>query len=467
MRSMIHLLLILACWPSLLLAQENAPAASSATNPSSASSSAGSRPNIVFVLADDLGYQDLGSYGHSLHETPHIDSLARGGVRFTQAYANAPNCAPSRASLMSGRLSPAHGIYTVGSSARGKKANRQLVPPPNTRILAEDFVTLAERLQTAGYATGHFGKWHLGQDPRTQGFDVNVGGNLLGHPKSYFSPYRNPQLEDGPEGEYLTDRLTNEALSFIEQHKNGRFFVYLSHFAVHTPIQARKDLLERHDEDTPKRVARYAAMVDSLDQSVGRILTRLDELKLSKNTLFVFFSDNGGHGAWTSHAPLRGSKGMLYEGGIRVPLILRWPAQLAAGQTNDNPVQGTDLYPTLCAAAGIELPEDARLAGLDLLPHLMGNRELPKRPLYWHFPAYLEGYRKGELWRTTPASALRLGRYKLIEFFEGPRLELYDLVRDPSEAENLVGARPLLAERLYRRLRSWRKQSKAALPRPK
>ena len=422
------------------------------------------RPNIVLIYADDLGYTDVACYGSELHLTPHIDELAAGGLRFTDAYANAPNCAPSRACLMSGQYTPRHGIYTVGSAARGKEANRALVPPTNTTVLAESVRTLPEVLAKAGYTCAQIGKWHLGPDPRSQGFDVNIGGNISGHPKSYFSPYRNPDLEDGPEGEYLTDRLTTDAIRFIEEQQDGPFFLYLSHYAVHTPIQAKKELREEYRARNASGNAGYAAMVDSLDQSVGRVIECLERLGLRENTLVIFTSDNGGNGSVTSMAPLRGAKGMLYEGGIREPFIANWPGRIAAGEDVGTAVIGTDLYPTFAALAGAAPEADALLDGIDIAPLLFGDGTLAERTLYWHFPAYLEGGPGGTLWRTTPAAALRAGPYKLIEFFEDGRLELYDLSVDLSEEHNLASQLPDKTAELHARMLRWREATGAAMP---
>jgi arylsulfatase A-like enzyme len=418
------------------------------------------RPDIVLILLDDLGWADLGCYGSTFHETPHIDALAGAGARFTNAYANAPNCAPTRACLMSGQYTPRHGVYTVNSSARGKTANRKLVPTRNTTVLADAIVTLPERLRDAGYATAAIGKWHLGDDPTTHGFDVNVGGTRLGHPKSYFSPYRNPTLPDGPEGEYLTDRLTDEAIRFIED-ADRPYFLYLSHFAVHTPVQAKEDMTERYERKRAAGAGRghavYAAMVESVDDGVGRLLEAIERRGRADDTVVVLFSDNGGHARFTSMAPLRGSKGMLYEGGVREPLIVRWTGRVTAGTEHAAPVIGLDLYPTILEMAGANAPDDAVLDGVSLVPALTGTGDVPERDLYWHFPAYLEGYRRNETWRTTPAGAIRSGDLKLIEFFEDDRRELYDLSTDIGETTNLAHTRPADAERLHERLKTWRR----------
>ncbi len=430
------------------------------------------QPNIVFIFIDDLGWKDVGFMGSEFYETPNIDRLAKQGMVFTDAYANAPNCAPSRACLLSGQYSPRHGVYTVGSPERGQSRHRKLIPTPNKTVLSPEIVTIAERLKQAGYTCAHMGKWHLGNDPeagpKAQGFDINVGGNQAGHPRTYFSPYKNPDLEDGLEGEYLTDRLTDEALSFLEKNQSNPFFLYLSHYAVHTPLQAKEDMVEKYEEKDPGPLhdnPTYAAMIESTDQSVGRIMKKLDELKLADNTLVVFFSDNGGHGAITTMDPLRGSKGMLYEGGIREPLIVRWPKKIAPGTTSDTPVIGLDFYPTLLELAGLKPEEDQPMDGVSLMPLLTQSGEIERDAIYWHFPAYLQAYQKGMgPWRTTPAGAIRVGDYKLIEFFEDGKLELYNLREDIGETKNLAEEIPDKTKELHQRMKAWRKKLDAPVP---
>ena len=426
---------------------------------------AAQRTNVVLMVADDLGWTDLGCYGHATHETPHLDGLAAQGLRCTHAYANAPNCAPTRAALMSGQLAPRTGVYTVGSPARGKTERRRLIPIENRTVLADEQVTLAEAFQAAGYATAVMGKWHLGDDPTTQGFDVNVGGLDWGHPKRYHSPYKNPRLEDGPDGEYLTDRLGEEAARFIGAHADEPFFLYLPFYAVHTPIQPRADLAAHYEGVEGVPHVGYAAMVTSTDQAVGRVLAALDEHGVADRTVVVFFSDNGGHAKFTSMAPLRGSKGQLYEGGVREPLIVRWPGRVAPGTVSDVPQIGTDLYPTLCAAAGVPVPEGKLLDGVDLVP-LWTRGEAPAREaLYWHFPAYLQGYLDihGH-WRITPSGSVRAGRWKLIERFETGALELYDVVGDVSEAHECSAEHPEIVARLHGMMKAWRAETGAPVP---
>lgn len=425
------------------------------------------RPNFVFFLVDDLGWRDVGFMGSKFYETPNIDRLAADGLVFTNAYACGPNCAPSRACIMSGQYAPRHGIYTVGKAARGKSRDRKLIPIRNRRVLRDEVLTIPEALRGAGYVSGHFGKWHLGPDPASQGFDVNVGGNQAGHPKSYFSPYENPDLPDGPKGEYLTERLTAEAAKFLARNKDRPFFLHLSYYAVHTPIQPKRDKVGKYRAKQPdgdQGNPRYAAMVESVDDSVGRLLAELRRLDLERNTVVVFFSDNGGHGVVTSMAPLRGAKGMLYEGGIREPLIVRWAGRIEAGGRSDVPVIGVDFFPTMLELAGVEAPPGKALDGVSLVPVLRGGT-LPERALYWHFPAYLQGNRKtGGAWRTTPAGAIRVGGWKLLEFFEEGKLELYHLASDIGETANLVESHPDKVEELLTRLRAWRKRVDAQVP---
>ncbi len=435
------------------------------------------RPNFVFIYIDDLGWRDVGFMGSEYYETPNVDRLAGQGMVFTNAYANAPNCAPSRASLMTGQYTPRHGIYTVNNAARGDSRFRKLIPTENKTTLDLEAVTLAEALRSIGYVTGHIGKWHLGGDghlPTDQGFDVNVAGREYGSPPDYFYPYENRtnQLSDlqdgGAAGEYLTDRLTDEALRFLEDHSEQPFFLYLSHYAVHTPIRAKEGIVERFrakagsgGHDNPV----YAAMVASVDESVGRVLAKVDELGFRDNTVVVFYSDNGGYGPATSMAPLRGSKGMLYEGGIREPLVVRWPGHIAPGSSCDTPVIGIDFYPTLLAMAGIEIPTTHELDGVSLLPVLTQTGTLPERDLFWHFPAYLEADRSVEgPWRTTPAGAVRSGDYKLIEFFEDGTLELYDLTNDIGEQHDLATEMPNRTRELYHLLLEWRSAVNAPVP---
>jgi arylsulfatase A-like enzyme len=413
----------------------------------------------VVFLVDDLGWRDVGYAGSAFYLTPHIDALAESGVRFERAYANAPNCAPSRACLMTGRWTPRHGVYTVGSPARGKARDRRLIPAPNSTELPLEERTLAEVFAEESYVTGCFGKWHLGPDPTQHGFQVNVGGNRSGSPKGgYFAPWKNPQLPPAEEGTYLTDHLTDLAVDFVREQGERPFLLYLSHYGVHTPIQAREEdvvaFLER-EPDGEQANAKYAGMIAAVDRSLGRVVAALSECGLERDTLVVFTSDHGGHGISTSNLPLRGSKGMLYEGGIRVPLVLSWPGQLPAGERRWAPVTQLDLLPTLCAAGGLRAPGE--LDGDDLWPWLTAGAELAPRSLYWHFPAYLEAYRSGgSPWRTVPVSVIQRDGLKLIENFETGDLEVYDVAADETEARRLED--PGVAAELYRELQSWQRR---------
>ncbi len=424
----------------------------------------GEKPNIVFLLADDMGWTDPGYMGSSFHLTPNIDALANVGMVFTNAYANAPNCAPTRACLMSGQYSPRHGVYTVGSSERGKSALRKLIPVENTTILSSDVVTIAEMLKEQGYACASMGKWHLGDGPTGplgQGFDVNVGGNHAGHPRSYFSPYHNKDLPNGPQGEYLTDRLAEEAIRFIKKEKDNPFFLYLPFYAVHSPLQGKEELKKKY-MGKPCDKARcnpyYAAMIESLDMAVGNILKTLDSLNLRRKTLVVFFSDNGPWFHVSTAEPLRGSKGMLYEGGIREPLIMSYPGIIKTGSSCEVPVIGLDLYSTFLELAGADPLDNQVLDGVSLVPLLKG-KQIKERSLFWFFPAYLETYSNMKLvWRQTPANAIRKGDWKLIEYFEDDHIELYNLAYDIGETRDLSNVEKKKAGELLRELRLWRQE---------
>ena len=425
------------------------------------------QPNIVLFYADDLGWRDLACMGSKFYDTPHIDRLAAEGMLFTDAYANAPNCAPSRACLMSGQYTPRHGVFTVGAPNRGRAALRRLIAVENKTVLDERFVTMAESLKGAGYRTATMGKWHLGDDPTTQGFDLNVGGFKAGHPKSYFSPYKNPKLQDGAQGEYLTDRLTDAAVSFIREKDERPFFLYLTHYAVHTPLQAKQDDMARFADRQPDRGQKnkkYAGMVYALDRSMGRVLEALKAAGKAEDTLVVFFSDNGGHMGATSCKPLRGAKGTLYEGGIRVPMIVRWPDKVKAGSRSATPVIGVDLYPTFLSAAGAKRPEGYTLDGEDITPVFKGQVSLADRPLFWHFPAYLQGRFEKDMFRTRPGAVVRRGKWKLIEFFEDKRLELYDLSQDRGETANVAAAHPDVTRELHALMTTWRLETGAPVP---
>lgn len=429
-------------------------------------------PNIVLIVVDDLGWKDLGCMGSTYYETPKLDAFARQGMRFTNAYAGAANCAPSRACLLSGQNTPRHGVYTVGSSMRGNTLTRRLIPTENTKFLSEDVYTLPKMMGSAGYVTGSFGKWHVGLDPLDQGIDVNVGGSSRGNPgrNGYFSPYNIDFITDGPKGEYLTDRLTTEALSFVERYADTSFFLYLPYYTVHTPIMGKEELVTKF-KDKPGSGGQnrpdYAAMVASMDENIGRILDGLDRFGLDDNTLVIITSDNGGLRDVTNQAPLRAGKGTYYEGGIRVPLLIRWPGRIEAGSTINYRVSNLDLYPTLQSIVSPPRKAEA-LDGLNLLPLLTGK--IPEeRTLYFHFPVYLEagGVTEGlrdPVFRTRPGTVVIDQDWKLHHYFEDDAYELYYLPEDPGESHNLADLRPVVRDRLISLMNDWRAANGAPIP---
>ena len=405
------------------------------------------------------------------YESPHIDQLASQSLLFTSAYSVGPNCAPSRASLMTGMYTPRHGIFTVGDPRRGNHKFRKLEPIENKTILGSDFVTIGEVLQSAGYTTASMGKWHLGKDPTTQGFDVNVAGREWGSPSGggYHSPLKYPNLRIQEKGTYLTDALADRAVEFIEENKSDPFFLYLTHYAVHTPIQSKSELTKKYSRKnkTPHHTnEKYAGMIESVDDSVGRVLNKLDELNLTDNTIVIFYSDNGGHIGATKNHPLRGAKGMLYEGGIRVPLLIKVPG-VTSTATCDEVVIGVDFLPTLADLCGAETPAGQPRDGVSLKPLLTNPKaDLGRDSVFWHFPAYLQG--KGDPmggpFRTTPAGAIRKGDWKLIEWFETGHRELYNLADDIGESKNLLDSQADKARELQRDMDAWRKSVNAPIP---
>jgi arylsulfatase A-like enzyme len=440
------------------------------------------------ILVDDLGWRDLGCYGSTFYETPHIDDLARQGMKFTDAYAACSVCSPTRASLLTGQY-PARLHLTDYLSGRPPRDARLQVPAW-TPYLTRDTQTLAGALKPAGYVSALIGKWHLGgsrefgappeaedSTPERRGFDVNIAGSHYGQPPDYFFPYersgpggttyRFPNLPGGQNGEYLTDRLTDEAEKFIERYQDRPFFLYLAHYAVHTSIgnrlQAKPKAIAKYqaraDRKNPQHNAVYAAMIESLDESVGRIMAKLAESKLAERTVIVFTSDNGGYHQATAQPPLRGAKSDAYEGGIRVPLIIRWPGVVKAGRVTDTPVTSVDFFPTCCAIAGIKPAATQKIDGVSLLPLLRQTGKLERRALFWHYPHYND--------RTTPHGIVRQGDFKLIEYYEDGRLELYNLKADLSEKHNLAVAQPAQAREMQQLLAAWRTQVGAQMPVPK
>lgn len=433
------------------------------------------KPNVILVVIDDLGWADLGCYGSTFHKTPNLDRMAADGARFTQFYAACPVCSPTRASIMTGKW-PARLHLTDWLPGRGDRPDQKLARPAFQQALPLDEVTLAEVFHDAGYATAHIGKWHLGGagfEPTKQGFDLNIAGDQAGSPASYFAPYRRqgrvmPGLEEAPEGEYLTDRLTDETLRFIERNRERPFFVYLPHFTVHIPLQAKPEWIAKHPAATPFRGAQnspvYAAMIDSLDESIGRMFARLAEWKLDERTIVLFTSDNGGlatlegpHTPATSNAPLREGKGFLYEGGVRVPMLAKWPGKIRPGTVNDTPAASIDLFPTLVELCGLK--SEARPDGVSLAPLLTGAGPVAREALYWHYPHYANQGGK-------PGGAIRSEQYKLIEYYENGRRELFDVSKDPRETQNLADKSPEVVERLAKKLDDWRRDVGAQMPTP-
>ncbi len=440
-------------------------------NPSNRSAASG-QPNVLFIFLDDFGWRDCGFMGTDFYETPHLDQIAAGGVVFTDAYAGAANCAPSRACLLSGMYSPRHEIYNVGTSLRGNPKHSRLKHIPGTDVLRPEIQTWAEAIQSNGYKTATIGKWHLSKDPIPYGFDFNFAGTHSGSPpRGYYPPHpAAPGLADAPKDEYLTDRLTDEAIGFIRENRQSPWLLYLTHFAVHTPLQAKKELEKKYLNKPPGELhdhAVMAGMIESVDQGVGKIMDALKEMSLAENTVIIFSSDNGGYGPATTMHPLKGYKGTYYEGGIRVPFVINWPGKIKPGK-NDTPICNVDLLPTLCEITGTALP-DQPVDGVSLLPLVRDGEPLEQRALYWHFPAYLQSYaRKNEqrdpLFRSRPCSIIREGDWKMHEYFEDGALELYNLKTDVGESNNLVNERPLVAERLREKLVAWRKQTSAPVP---
>ena len=426
-------------------------------------------PNIVFIMVDDLGWSDLACQGNPLVDTPNLDRLAAQGMRFTDNYAAAPVCSPTRAAVLTGK-SPARLRITNHIPDRPQFTPEKAVvaSAPMIDRLALDETTIAERLKAAGYVTGFFGKWHLSGGgsgdpdffPNHQGFDVNIGGCGFGGPPTFFDPYRIPTINDRQPGEYLPDRLADEASQFIETHRNDPFLVFLWNYTVHWPMEAPSELLEKYQGRIGPGLndTRYGAMIEAMDASIGRVLAQLDRLKLRDETLVIFTSDNGGFGGVSDNRPLRASKGHLYEGGIRVPLIVRWPGVVEPGTTCNAPVVSMDFYPTLLDAAFLSYRGNEAPDGTSLLPLLHGAEQLDRDAIYFHFPNYA-WHRSNRL-----GSAVRSGKYKLIERFDDGSVELFDLESDLSEKTDLAAKMPDLAESLRGKLTKWRTEVNAAIP---
>lgn len=431
-------------------------------------------PNIVFILADDLGYTDVACFGSKYYETPNIDKLASQGMKLTSHH-HCQNCQPTRAALMSGQYAPRTGIYTVGGIDRFEWTSRPLRPVDNVQGLPLEKITIAQTMKQAGYATGMFGKWHLGEKdayhPGQRGFDeaiVSMG--------KHFNFKTQPPVEY-PKDEYLADFLTDKAVDFIQRHKDAPFFLYLPHYGVHSPHEAKEELIARF-KDKPAVGGHhspvYAAMIASVDESVGRVMAVLDELKLADNTVLIFSSDNGGVGGYaregikkggdiTDNAPLRSGKGSLYEGGTRVPFIVRWPGMTKPGSSSDVPTIHVDLYPTFADIGKATPPANQPLDGESLVPVFRdATASLKREAIYQHFPGYL-GAGQGT-WRTTPVGLIEEGDWKLMEFFEDGRLELYNLKDDIGEQKNLATENPDKTKELHAKMIAWRESIKAPMP---
>jgi len=440
-------------------------------------------PNILLIVVDDLGYSDLHCYGNELVETPHIDRLAAEGVQFTTAYASCTVCSPTRASLMTGRnpvtVDITDWIPGRQDSRGGPRPHEMFVVPSFNQHLPLDEITLAEKLSEAGYISASIGKWHLGGEgylPTDQGFDLNVAGYDKGSPPSYYYPYRSEYRKDSinplaltGDSLYLTDRLTNEAIHFMDVNRKKPFFLYLPYYNVHTPLEGRPDLLEKyetrllnHQNDTIQRNPHFLAMTEAVDMNVGRIMQFLKEEGMEQNTVVILTSDNGGllrrngnfiRASWNH--PLREGKGTLYEGGLRIPAMIRWPGTIEAGRISEGLIISTDIYPTVAELAGITV--DHEIEGLSLVPHLLLSETLERETLYWHYPHYHLGM---------PGGAIREGDFKLIEYFETGELELYNLRDDLQESHNLADEFPAKAEELQQKLHRWREENRAKMPTP-
>jgi len=449
----------------------------------------GGLPNVVVILADDLGYSDVAAYNpETFYETPRINRMAAEAVRFTSAYSSSPVCSPTRSSLLTGKYPVRMGTTNWFGAPQpdqiepGAARTPRVLSAPYVDELPGEETTLAEALRESGYRTFYAGKWHLGGSgsyPKHHGFDVDIGAVRAGYTRSYFSPYRNPRLEDGPDGEYLPERLTQETVDFIDAHREEPFFAFLSFYLVHRPLDAPPELVEKYTEKAQSaeenawldlghhlqnRLVQnhpvYAAMVESLDTAVGAVLDAIERAGIEEETIVVFTSDNGGESTWgdspTSNLPLRAGKRWLYEGGIRVPLIIRWPGKLESKALPEL-VTSTDLFPTILEMAGLPSRPEQHLDGVSLLPLMTRGDALAREALYWHHPHYgICGEGLG--------SAVRVGDWKLIEYFDDARVELYNLAEDIGEQHDLSSRETEIVADLRARLDSWRSETQALLP---
>lgn len=439
-----------------------------------------SQTNVILILIDDLGWKDVGCFGSEYYKTPYIDQLAGEGMRFTDGYAACNVCSPSRAAIASGKY-PARLLLTQWlPSGRWSATKNKLREGRYLANLPLEEVTIAEAMREAGYRTAFMGKWHLGTEtyyyPEHQGFDLNVAGRDYGAPGSYFYPFeggwnipttgqrlRKESPLSGKQGDYLPDRLAEEAEKFIRESADKPFFLMLSHYAVHTPLQAKKEKIDRYSkvpEEQRQGKPTYAAMVESVDDSVGRVMATLRDLKLDERTLIVFTSDNGGNGRVTDHAPLRANKGSNYEGGIRVPFIIKWPGKTSPGSVSDEPVIGMDLYPTILEATGQDLKPHQHVDGKSLVPVLTGSGAVKRDAIYWHYPHYNQHP------SAFPSGVIRAGDWKLIEAFETKTRSLYNLADDIGETKDLSAEEPAKLAELHGMLKAWRDEVGADPMRP-
>ncbi len=461
-------------------------------------------PNIILILADDLGWADLQCYGSTFYETPNLDRLAARGIRFTNAYASSPVCSPTRASLLTGKYPIKTGVtdWIVGRQSNGKgAAYEKMVAQPFNYFLKPNEETIGEAALKNNYKTFIAGKWHLGEDeknwPEANGFQINKGGFSKGSPAGYkndstggfFTPYNNPRLTDGPKGEYLTNRLTNECISFIEENKNAPFFLMYSLYAVHNPMQAPAELIKKYQtkkqvlgipdsarfrKDEPwmkfekgwkRRTVQdnpvYAAMIENMDENIGRLLNKIDSLGLTENTIIIFTSDNGGlstaEGSPTNNGALRAGKGWLYEGGLRVPLIIKWPGKITASQVSEIPVSSVDIFPTLYKAIYKNDVKNKAIDGTDIIGLVANEKKNKGRVMFWHYPHYSNQGGK-------PGAAMLKNGFKLILNYEDNSIEFYNLKNDISERNTIAATNKNMAMDYKKNLEKWLKENNAKFP---
>ncbi|PWD98924.1 sulfatase [Marinilabilia rubra] len=433
------------------------------------------KPNIVIINIDDMGWKDVGYMGSEYYETPNIDSMAASGMVFTNGYAAAANCAPSRACLMTGKWTPRHGIYTVGSSERGASKHRKLIPTKNTTTLAETekYEIIPEVLSQNGYKICHAGKWHLSDNPLEYGFEVNIGGGHNGRPKSYYPPYKNVKIKGG-NNDYLTDLIMEKTIEFVDT-ASSPFFLNYAPYAVHTPIHPVKSLIEKYNQkpgSNGQNNAKYATMVENLDRNIGLLISKLKEKGLFNNTLIVFTSDNGGVFGITDQHPLRAGKGSYYEGGIRVPFFFVYRDKVSKNSKSNIPITNLDIFPTILHYAGINNTE-LKLDGINISSILEGETDKLDRPLYWHFPIYLQASNthaiedsedRDSLFRTRPGSVIRYENWKLHYYFENNEIELYNLEEDIGERNNLAEKETEKRDEMLNYLKNWWDETKAPIP---